>query len=340
MSVARAERLVNLVLCLLSTRQYLSAERIRSIVPGYADAPSDDAFFRTFERDKTELRELGIPLEVGRNKVDDPVDGYRIARRDYELGEIDLEPDEAAAVALAVRLWDSPELTGAAHGALLKLRAAGVDVDESAPTAVESKVRTTEPAFGPLLAAVQAGQAVSFDYRKHNPVEVRARELEPWGVVSWRGRWYVVGHDRERSAPRCFRLSRVVGEVRKVGRPGQVHRPDDVDLLRFVASSSGEPQVSPAVKLWVADGRGAGLRRWATVVERREVDGVPGDVVELELAYPDTAAGWIAGYGADALVLEPDVLAKAVRERLLAAAEGPEWLARPEPAVEGNGVAR
>ena len=62
MSVARAERLVNLVLCLLSTRQYLTAERIRGIVPGYADAPTDDAFFRMFERDKTELRELGIPL--------------------------------------------------------------------------------------------------------------------------------------------------------------------------------------------------------------------------------------------------------------------------------------
>src|ERR671931_1113911 len=171
-SSARAERLVNLVLCLLSSRQYLTAERIRSIVPGYADAPSDEAFFRTFERDKTELRELGIPLEVGRNSVFDSIDGYRIARRDYELGDIELEPDEAAAVALAVRLWDSPELTGAAHGALLKLRAAGVDVDQGVPAVVEPKVRTTEPAFGPLLAAVQTGRAVSFDYRRPSPAEL------------------------------------------------------------------------------------------------------------------------------------------------------------------------
>ena len=110
MATVRAERLVNLVLCLLSTRQYLTAERIRAIVPGYADAPTDEAFFRTFERDKAELRDLGIPLETGRNSVFDAADGYRISRRDYELGDIDLEPDEAAAVALAVRLWDSPEL--------------------------------------------------------------------------------------------------------------------------------------------------------------------------------------------------------------------------------------
>ena len=118
-SSARAERLVNLVLCLLSTRQFLPAEKIRATVPGYADAATDEAFFRMFERDKTELRELGVPLETGRNSGFDTADGYRIARHDYELGEIDLEPDEAAAVALAARLWDTPDAGrgGARRGA-------------------------------------------------------------------------------------------------------------------------------------------------------------------------------------------------------------------------------
>lgn len=323
MSVARAERLVNLVLCLLSTRQYLSADRIRNIVPGYADAPSDDAFFRTFERDKTELRELGIPLEVGRNSAFDTIDGYRIARRDYELGEIELEPDEAAAVGLAVRLWDSPELTGAAHGALLKLRAAGVDVDQAGPVTVEPKVRTTEAAFGPLLAAVQAGQAVSFDYRRPTPTELRRRTLEPWGVVSWRGRWYVVGHDRDRNAPRCFRLSRIVGEVRTIGRRGEVRRPDNVDLLAFVArTGDGGPHHhhTTTVRLWLARDRAAGLRRRATVVGEQAIDGVDGDIVELELYNADSAAGWIAGFGSDVVVIEPELLRKTVTERLLAVA--------------------
>jgi proteasome accessory factor B len=318
-SVARAERLVNLVLCLLSTRQHLTAERIRGIVPGYADAPSDDAFFRMFERDKTELRELGIPLEVGRNSAFDTIDGYRIARRDYELGEIDLEPDEAAAVALAVRLWDSPELTGAAHGALLKLRAAGVDVDDAAPSIVEPKVRTTEPAFGPLLAAVQAAQVVTFDYRRPTPTELRTRTIEPWGVVSWRGRWYVVGHDRDREAPRCFRMSRIVGEVQTIGRPGAFRRPERVDLLQFVARTGGEPpSQTTTVRLWLAKSRAAGLRRRATVVGEQVIDGEPGDIAELELYNPDSAAGWIAGFGSDVVVLDPEVLRKAVREHHVA----------------------
>ncbi|GAB2964072.1 helix-turn-helix transcriptional regulator [Saccharothrix stipae] len=323
MAIARAERLVNLVLCLLSTRQYLTAERIRAIVPGYADAPTDEAFFRMFERDKTELRDLGVPLETGRSAGFDAIDGYRIARRDYELGDIDLEPDEAAAVALAARLWDSPQFTGAAHGALIKLRAAGVDVDQDVHVPVEPKVRTSEPAFPPLLGAVQEGRVVEFDYRRPVPVEVRTRTVEPWGVVAWRGRWYLVGHDRDRDAPRCFRLSRIVGDVRVLGKPGAVQRPDQVDLLSFVARTQPDADQVPATaRLWVARGRAQGVRRRARVVGARDFDGEPGDVLEIELRFPDSAAAWIAGFGPDVAVLEPELLAKTVREKLLGALRG------------------
>jgi proteasome accessory factor B len=318
-STARAERLVNLVLALLSTRQYLTADRVRGIVPGYAEAASDEAFSRMFERDKTELRELGIPLEIGRNSAFDAADGYRIARRDYELGDIELAPDEAAAVGLAVRLWDSPELTGQAHGALVKLRAAGVEVDHGAPV-VESRVRT-ERAFSPLLAAVQRRQAVRFEYRRPGSAERMTRTLEPWGVVSWRARWYVVGHDRDRRAPRCFRLSRVIGEVRVAGMPGEVRRPEDVNLLEFVAGSDrGDSSPAAAARLWIADHRAARIRRHAKLTGRLTVDGVGGDLAEIALYHTESAANWIAGHGPDVLVLEPDVLVKAVRERLYALA--------------------
>lgn len=322
-STARAERLVNLVICLLSTRQYLTAERIRGIVPGYAEAPSDEAFSRMFERDKTELRDLGIPLETGRNSMFDSVDAYRIARRDYELADIDLEPDEAAAVGLAARLWDNPQLTGAANGALLKLRAAGVDVDQDPAAAIEPRVRTSEPAFTPLLSAVNSGTAVTFDYRRPAAPTPSTRHVEPWGVVSWRGRWYVVGHDRDREAPRCFRLSRITGPVRTEGKPGEVQRPPDLDLLRFVAGSGERPPSATTVTLWIAAGKAQGLRRHATVRRSAEFDGETGDVVDVELRYPDSAASWIAGYGPDVLVLSPDTLRKSVRELLLGVAEEP-----------------
>src|SRR5436305_7601104 len=144
MSSRRAERLVNLVICLLSTRQYLPASRIRQAVPGYepddGGVKADEACKRMFERDKAELRDLGVPLETGRNSVFDLEDGYRIARRDFDLPEISLLPDEAAAVGLAARLWHSARFAEAANGALLKLRAAGIEVDHTSTAGIEPRV--------------------------------------------------------------------------------------------------------------------------------------------------------------------------------------------------------
>ncbi len=129
---------MNLVIALLATRSYLTAEKIRNSVAGYADSASDEAFSRMFERDKNELRDLGIPLETGRVSAFDPTEGYRINREAYALPPVQLTADEAAAVAVATQLWQSPELVTATQSAVLKLRAAGVDVDADADVAITS----------------------------------------------------------------------------------------------------------------------------------------------------------------------------------------------------------
>ena len=137
---------MNLVICLLSTRQYLTAERIRDAVPGYEGADgsraTDEAFKRMFERDKAELRDLGIPLETGRNSHFDAEDGYRITRRDYELPPIEFDAAEAAAVGLASRLWASATLGEPARNALIKLRAAGTDVQDDRGARCRSRTST------------------------------------------------------------------------------------------------------------------------------------------------------------------------------------------------------
>ncbi len=153
---------MNLVIALLSTHGYITAERIRESVAGYADSPSDEAFSRMFERDKNELRDLGIPLETGRVSAFDPAEGYRINRNAYALPDIELTAEEAAAVAVAVQLWESPELITATQGALLKLRAAGVDVDPDAAVAITTAagpagLRGTEDVLGILLSAINSG---------------------------------------------------------------------------------------------------------------------------------------------------------------------------------------
>jgi proteasome accessory factor B len=331
-SRSRTERLVNLVICLLSTRRFLTAAQIAATVPGYEHNPDDvrehDAFQRKFERDKSELRDLGVPLETGTASVFDTEPGYRIARREYALPDIHLEPEEAAAVGIAARLWRHAGLAAAASSGLTKLRAAGVDVDPTTTLGVEPVV-TVDPTFEPLTAAVRARQQVNFNYRPPEQDSTTTRRLQPWGVVCWRGKWYVVGHDLDRAAARCFRLSRIVGGVRRAGRAGSYEPPADLDLISYVARSSGPVERTHRATVLVKPGRAAGIRRWAEEV----VPGVDGDRAVLPYADLDSFAAWLVGYGADAVVLDPPALRERVIARLEQISEGhPARPAVPAPA--------
>jgi proteasome accessory factor B len=217
MSRRKTERLLSLVVCLLSSGRFLTATQIRAAVPGYPD--SFDAFKRMFERDKDELRELGIPLETGSNSAAGEEPGYRISRQAYVLPDIRLEPDEAAVLGLAARVWRRAELAGAAAGGLLKLRAAGIDAEETTQPGIEPRLQAVEAAFGSLWQAVRDRRPVTFAYRAAGRSSPQVRRLEPWGVVNRHGRWYVAGHDLDRAEPRVFRLSRIAGPVSFAGPP-------------------------------------------------------------------------------------------------------------------------
>ncbi|MCV7195723.1 helix-turn-helix transcriptional regulator [Mycobacterium angelicum] len=328
MPTSKVERLVNLVIALLSTRGYITAEKIRSSVAGYAESPSAEAFSRMFERDKNELRDLGIPLEVGRVSHLDPTEGYRINRDAYALPPVELTADEAAAVAVATQLWESPELITATQGALLKLRAAGVDVDpfdSGTPVAIASPagvpgLRGSEDVLGILLSAIDSRQAVQFPHRSSRTEPFTTRTVEPWGVVTDKGRWYLVGHDRDRDATRTFRLSRIGADVTPIGSAGAVTVPDDVDLRAIVARTVAQTATGTRATVWVADGRGTGLRRAGRSTGPRQLGGRDGEVIELDVVAGDRLARDITGYGADAIVLEPPSLRDEVLARLRAQA--------------------
>jgi proteasome accessory factor B len=311
MSRRKTERLLSLVVCLLSSQRYLSATQIRAAVPGYPD--SFDAFKRMFERDKEELRDLGIPLDMGTNGTLDEEIGYRIPRQAYVLPDIRLEPDEAAVLAVAARVWHRAELAGAAAGALLKLRAAGVEAEEAAQPGIEPRLQAGEAAFAPLWEAVRDRRPVTFRYRAAGRSEAQQRELEPWGVVNRHGRWYVAGHDRARQAVRAFRLSRIEGRVEFCGPPGSVTVPENADVRELVRSWDDRPVPPRTAVLGVRAGAGLGIRRQAT----REVPGSDGwDEVELPFAEVSWFSEHLASFGPDVVVREPADLRDAVITRL------------------------
>ncbi|SED29947.1 proteasome accessory factor B [Gordonia malaquae] len=318
-ATGKNERLLNLVICLMSARQYVTADYLRKNVIGYKDAPdkTDDTFKRMLERDKNELREMGIPVETGRNPLS-AEDGYRIKPADYALPAVSLEADEAAAVAAAAAVWRDPDVSVVSQTAVLKLRAAGVEVASPDELAVMSggatKSMGSEATIRGLLSAIEARQSVTFT---HRTAKGRAeRRLEPWGVVGNRGRWYVVGHDLDRDATRTFRLSRVENVATASDR-GSVHVPTDVDLNALVESAvSGANGASGVTaSIWLAADRGHALRRLATTTTPHSLSGDEGDVVQIELRSPSAVIRAVLDAGADAVVLEPaDLRAEVIAE--------------------------
>ncbi|GAA3721628.1 proteasome accessory factor B/proteasome accessory factor C [Spinactinospora alkalitolerans] len=332
MSQEKTERQLNLVICLLATRRFLTAREIRATVYGYGRAESDAAFKRMFERDKKELREAGIPIETGGGDLWSDEEGYRISRADYELPPIELRADEAAVLGLAARAWRHAALGDVAADALLKLRAAGVPVDGDATSGITPVLGTNEPAFLPIWQAVRDRRPIVFDYRAPNR-DLARRELEPWGVVNVNGHWYVAGYDRDRRDRRVFRLSRIVGEVRVVASGPAVQVPDGVDVRSVVSGRHGE--VEQIATVLVRADSAHELRRGARrIVPGERSTGEPGwDLLEYPFTDVASLVGRVAQFGDRVVLREPAQARAAVEEHLRAVAER-EPAAGTEPAPE------
>ncbi|MFF1645948.1 helix-turn-helix transcriptional regulator [Streptomyces sp. NPDC058240] len=316
MAIAKAERLMNLALCLLGTRRPLSKRELRGSIEAYLEAGSDDAFNRMFERDKDDLRELGLIIETVENLDGDT--GYLARRDSNRLPPITLDAEEAAALGLAAKVWQQARLAGAASGALQKLRAAGMPEAEDAyevHSALEPRIPVHEAAFEPLMLACRDRRPVTFDYRKGNAAKPEQRQVEPWTLECWRGHWYLAGWDRDRGAERVFRLSRITGRVRSRAGTFTTEVPDVVTVRETVESWAGETATRTAL-IRLRTGAGYPLRSRAVSV--REL-GNGWD--ELEIPYGHGLDAWLVEFGPDVVVQEPADLRADVVDRLRAVAK-------------------
>jgi proteasome accessory factor B len=310
----KSERLMNLVICLLVSRRFVPKAKLRQLVEDYREQ-TPEAFEKMFERDKEELRDLGIPIEVGQVSTgfeDEP--GYRIQRSEFEVPPLTFTAAEAAVLGLAARVWQHAGLAEATSRAVLKLDADGLDTDTSLLGALEPRLPANEQAFEPLWHAVQSRTVVTFDYRRPGGPGPQHRRLQPWGILNWRSRWYVVGHDEDRQDTRIFRLSRITGKVRLLGRAGAFTVPEGVDL-RAEAERLAPAERRGTAQLRVRAGHGNGLRRRASSVAADPAH--PGwDVIELVYGDAGNLAEEVAAYASDVIVLDPPDIRDTVIQHL------------------------
>lgn len=235
--ISPTERQLNLVIALLNTSTYLTAEEIRQSVAGY-DAHNGEAGRQMFERDKQVLKELGIPISVVTTEEKYGVPGYRIHKSDYQLEPMSFTSAERTAINFAMQLYRDKKYDVLQRG-FDKLQH---DVTESGSASRNSVIGTDREELDKLTTLSEAASqhsTVDFLYHTATNITPERRIVEPWGVVADNGQWYCLGFDRKREAMRVFRLSRMTGPVVDRDEPAHSERPRICarELLRQQLSS-------------------------------------------------------------------------------------------------------
>ena len=335
--VSAPERLFSLVLALIATESGLTKADILANVQGYRQRYStvgpNDSLERQFERDKDDIRELGIPLET----IEPPDDSgsnhflrYRIPKGLYDLpSDVTFTPDEVALLKLAGTVWREGSLSGESRRALMKLNSLGVESSEPL-LGYAPLLRAKDPSFEPLSKALDRTQVVAFFYLKPGENAPVRRVVAPRALVQHEGRWHLYATDEVAHAARTFLLARIVGTVAVV--PKTLRGPlidGATDIVRTGTTDSARALAelddlwsSNTARIVVAPGSDAAVRLRARESAQNRTPGAEAAIgAERTLHFTDlhVLADELAAFGPEVFVQSPLALRTAVRNRLGAA---------------------
>lgn len=306
--VSAEERLFCLLLALLPSDRGMSKAEIFKNVRGYRDefgeTGATDALNKKFERDKEELKSMGIPLKT--SESENPADAvYFIPSDEYTFS---FSAAELSLLTAASAVWSESAHSVEASEARLRLLAAdGVD---SAAANLAPRIDTHDAAYPAVSEAISKNQVIRFPYLKPGQVKYEIRTVTPLSVVNYDGRWHLLAFDHDREAERTFLLRRIVGKVSPVSQAAPTQKPDTRAAGLFVEhlnalwdSLEATIRVEPGTKASVA-------------LSNRRSTTVDGDTYTIHYLDESVIADELCEYGAEAVVLAPASLRAAVIDRL------------------------
>jgi proteasome accessory factor B len=286
----KSERLVNLTIALLATKRYLTKSEIFRTVDGYEGTP--EAKERMFERDKDDLRGLGINIELGSfDPLFEDEAGYRITSSSYRLDLGPLDGRDVALLSLAASAWSGAALEDESTSALVKLESIGVDSDVES-LSLSPRIGATDSRFTAITDAIIRRAHISFDYISAD-LSINKRELQPYALRGKAGSWFLIAYDLGKSEQRTFRLDRISGEVVVAKKSGSFGPPD------VIKESLAEEQ--PLATLLLRKGRGHQFRSIADSI----TSGDEWDSAEIPIFSEPWLLSLILWHRDDVVLLEP-----------------------------------
>lgn len=322
----KSERLFQLTCVLLYAERGLTKRELFHAVDAYrsdlAKTSEDDfALNKKFERDKSDLRDMGIQVSNPDPKSDPDEMRYVISSDTFIWPEeVAFDAQELQLLNLAAQVWAQASLSSEANRGLVRLRGLGIEPAAADMLGFAPRLRTHEPSFLPLSQAIEELTEVSFDYRKADG-ETTRRNVQPWLLRSIDGQWLAVCWDKDQKAVRNFLLKRIVSRVNF--RTVQINEKDS-ELVRF-----SSPQAE-AINAAIADLEAHTASQVATLKVRRDsqawfhfnLGGERGADAEVSFSFMDVhlLAEELSEYAHDITVISPPELTKAIRTRFEAVA--------------------
>jgi proteasome accessory factor B len=290
----KSERLINLTIALLATKRFITKSEIFKTIEGYEG--SSESKERMFERDKDDLRSLGIEIEVGSfDPLFNDEAGYRIKQERYQLDLGDVTALEISLLSLAAQAWQGASLDDAAQRALVKLNSLGIAVDEE-------NIPDSAPFFSdggldlPIITrAIAEHQILEFTYRNYELSE-EVRSVVPIGLSTRSGFWYLTGVDQGIEEIRTFRFDRVVGSFTVKKGPKEFETPENFDSKRIF-----ERDIDNHAVIDIRRGKGTSLRALATSTKSIG----EWDQVQIPILDMRTLSALILWHGDDVYVHSP-----------------------------------
>lgn len=351
---AKTARWLDLIAFLLQRRYPAARDELFRRVRGYLGDPDGaserdiETARRKFERDKDELRALGVAIEtVALPGVagDEPASAYRLRPGGFYLPYFEL--DDAPSTAGPYRDLRHVRLTREDVDILDRATRRLAEREEFplaeaarslrhklafdlplAEAAVERVLADPMPpaaraSLGALQRAVAERRAVRCRYYAIRRDEESEREVEPWGLFFERSRWYCVGWARDRGAVRVFRVDRMRDAVLLDGQDQRFEVPGEFDVRAYLGRQpwdlSGDPPRRIRVRFGFPESRWVLNEGRGTPVEAVLEDG--GAIIDFDVRERGAFLRWLLTLRRQAEVLEPRDVADEL-ERLRAQVAG------------------
>ena len=302
----KSERLVNLVIALLATKRYLTKSEIFRTIEGYEG--SSESMERMFERDKDELRALGIEIEVSAlDPLFEDEIGYRIRFENYVMDHSGFTTNEIAYMSLAAQVWKEEALSEIAQHAMRKLAGLASPIDISEIPAIAPVLINAPKFLNEIIDCISKRRTIEFVYLD-SEMKTQSRQVNVYSYFSFKGSWYFSGLDVRKMEIRTFKCDRIVGDV-SVSKGSKMY---EIPKEYIPSTESQENAYELTAQLLVRKGRGSQLRNRASKIVTAE----DFDAVDVPYSSENELLSLVLWHLDDVQVLAPSVLRDSVIKSL------------------------